>query len=294
MCTKQKRVLSKPFELIVQVILFNEIFYVFSLLVHHEHADLKHILGRLIPANWFVILYIILYFVSPFLNIAIQKVEESGIFKKFVVTLLLLFSVYPTLVDILGEVTHKEYFGLSSIGMYGSQWGYSIINFSLMYVIGAYLRMHSDMNSIWKDVGRIFFGTVVLTIWAFVNNKIGFATERSAWEYCNPLVIFMAVEIFRVFSQIDIGHRMLINKLAGASFTVYLLHEHFLKFLRIPYFVSTTPLIMMLHIVVSVIFIYIICTGIYICYSKTIQWILKTIYRKVPTFEKDIFENEWR
>ena len=128
-------------------------------------------MGRLIPANWFVILYITLYFVSPFLNVVIQKVEESGIFKKFVVTLLLLFSVYPTLVDIWGEVTHKEYIGLSSIGMYGSQWGYSIVNFSLMYIMGAYLRVHPDLNSNMKHVIRILFGVAVLTIWAFINNK---------------------------------------------------------------------------------------------------------------------------
>jgi len=290
MCTKQKRALSKPFELIVQVILFNEFFYVFSLLVHHEHADIKHILGRLIPANWFVILYITLYFISPFLNVVIQKVEENGIFKKFVVTLLLLFSVYPTFVDVLGEFTHKEYIGLSSVGMYGSQWGYSIINFSLMYIIGAYLRMYPDKNNIAKNIARIYFGVVVLTIWAFVNNKTGFATERSAWEYCNPLVIFMAVEIFRTFSQIEMGNRKGINKMAGASFTVYLLHNRFLKFLQIPYFVSKSFLLMILHIIISVMLIYIICTIIDICYSRTILWMLRAIWKKIPIFKKDIFE----
>ncbi len=292
MCTKQKRALDKPFELLVQVILFNEIFYILSVLVHHEHADMKHILGRLIPANWFVILYIALYFISPFLNMVIQKVEESGTFKKFVVILVLLFSVYPTLVDVLGEVTHKEYIGLSSIGMYGSQWGYSIVNFSLMYIIGAYLRVHLDMNSSnIKNGVRIFGGVVVLTIWAIINNKTGFATERSAWEYCNPLVIFIAIEIFRMFSKINVTHRVLINELAGASFTVYLLHNRFLKFLQIPYFVSKISVIMILHIAISVLLIYIVCTVIYICYSRTILWTMKIIYNKVPIFKKDIFES---
>lgn len=282
--------MSKPFELIVQVILFNELFYVFSLLVHHEHADIKHILGRLIPANWFVTLYITLYFISPFLNLVIQKVEENGIFKKFVVTLLLLFSVYPTFVDILGEFTHKEYIGLSSIGMYGSQWGYSIINFSLMYIIGTYLRMYPDKNSIAKNVVRILFCVAVLTIWAFVNNKTGFATERSAWEYCNPLVIFMAVEIFRMFSKIDMGNRIGINKLAGASFTVYLLHNHFLKYLRIPYFVSQNSLLMILHIIISVMLIYMMCSVIDVCYNGTILRLLRSIWNKIPIFKKDILK----
>ena len=138
MYTKQKRTLDKPFELLVQVILFGEIFYLLLLLVQHEPFKINDFFKRLIPSNWFVILYITIYFVSPFLNLAIQKIEEEGLLTKFMVILIFLFSIYPTCVDVLGEITRKEYVGLSSIGMYGSQWGYSIINFSLMYIIGAY------------------------------------------------------------------------------------------------------------------------------------------------------------
>ena len=137
MYTKQKRTLDKPFELLVQVILFGEIFYLLLLLVQHEPFKINDFFKRLIPSNWFVILYITIYFVSPFLNLAIQKIEEEGLLTKFMVILIFLFSIYPTCVDVLGEITRKEYVGLSSIGMYGSQWGYSIINFSLMYIIGA-------------------------------------------------------------------------------------------------------------------------------------------------------------
>ena len=32
--------------------------------------------------------------------------------------------------------------GLSTIGMYGSQYGYTIINFVLVYFVGAYLRVN--------------------------------------------------------------------------------------------------------------------------------------------------------
>lgn len=121
MCERQKRTLAKPFELLVQVVLFNELLYFASTILHHESISIKHIIGRLIPANWFVILYITLYLISPFLNIVVQKAESVNALKKLIITLVLLFSVYPTLADMLGEVSHKEYMGLSSIGMYGSQ-----------------------------------------------------------------------------------------------------------------------------------------------------------------------------
>lgn len=294
MYTKQKRTLDKPFELLVQVILFGEIFYLLLLLVQHEPFKINDFLKRLIPSNWFVILYITIYFVSPFLNLAIQKIKEDGLLTKFMVILILLFSIYPTCVDALGEITRKEYVGLSSIGMYGSQLGYSIINFSLMYIIGAYLRKNPDTDSNIKHIARILMVAAILTVWAFINDRTGFSTERSAWEYCNPLVIYMAVEIFRLFSNIDIGQKRFINRFAEASFTVYLLHNKFLKFLRIPQFVLKMPIIMLLHILISVLLIYTVCVVIYYAYSKSIPPILNSLYNKFPVFKKGILENEWR
>lgn len=294
MCTKLERTLDKPFELLIQVILFNECFYLVSVFMHHKPINAKHIFGRLVPGNWFVILYITLYIVSPFLNMIIEKIENCGMFKRGVTILILLFSVYPTLVDVLAELTHKQYVGLSSVGMYGSQWGYSIVNFCLMYMIGAYLRLHPDMSGRAKHGVRIFVGVIVLTAWALVNNKIGFETERTAWEYCNPLVIFMAVEIFKMFSKINIGQRKLINQLAKATFIVYLMHNKFLKFLHIPQFVSEMPIVMILHIIISVLIIYAICMIVYLGYNKSIAKILRIIYNRFPILKKDIFKEEWR
>ena len=44
-------VLHKPFELLVQVILFGEIFYLLLLLVQHEPFKINDFLKRLIPSN---------------------------------------------------------------------------------------------------------------------------------------------------------------------------------------------------------------------------------------------------
>ena len=98
MCTKSKRTLDKPFELLIQVVLFSELFYFLSVFMHHKQVNVKHVLGGLVPANWFVILYITLYVVSPFFNMVIEKIESNGMFKRCVAILVLLFSVYPTLV----------------------------------------------------------------------------------------------------------------------------------------------------------------------------------------------------
>lgn len=41
----------------------------------------------------------------------------------------LLFPVYPTIVEVLEEVTGEIFKGLSSIGLNGSNAGYTIVNF---------------------------------------------------------------------------------------------------------------------------------------------------------------------
>lgn len=293
MCERQKRTLAKPFELLVQVVLFNELLYFASTIVHHESISIKHMIGRLIPANWFVILYITLYLISPFLNMVIQKAESANTLDKLIIISVLLFSVYPTMVDMLEEVSHKEYMGLSSVGAYGSQWGYSIVNFSVMYMIGAYLRKRPQMGKDrQKHIISFFVAAFILTIWAVINDKIGFFTERSAWEYCNPLVIFMAVEAFCIFQEIDMGCHKQINQMAKASFTVYLLHFSFFKFLKIPYCVMKNPFIMLLHIIASVGMIYLVCVVVYKIYNKGMAHILNVLYKKLPLFKKDIF-TEW-
>ena len=53
----------------------------------------------------------------------------------------------------------------------------------------------------------LFLGICILicVVWARVNDKTGFYTERSAWEYCNPVVIGEAILLFCLFSKIHIG-----------------------------------------------------------------------------------------
>lgn len=288
MCERQKRTLSKPFELLMQVVLFNELLYFASTMVHHESISIKHIIGRLIPANWFVILYITIYLISPFLNMVICKMESPEKFEKFVRLLVLLFSVYPTLVDILCVVTHKEFLGLSSIGMYGSQWGYTIVNFSVMYVIGAYLRKQSDNVCVKKHVIRFLTLAIVLTVWAIIGSKFNVDTGRNAWEYCNPLVILMAIEAFQIFRKINIGCNRVINHFAKASFTVYLLHAYLFRFLSIPQFVTKSAVVMILHMMICVSLIYLICSLVHEIYNKMTAPIFEMLFEKT-VFKRELF-----
>ena len=80
-----------------------------------------------------------------------------------------------------------------------------------------------------------------------------------------------------------VGSSKIINRFAKASFTVYILHIMFLKYIRIPEFCSNNALIMIIHIVISAIIIYGICWIIYECYHFAKRWLLKLL-NKVMSF----------
>ena len=122
-----KRDLIKPLHLILQVIVFNEMHY-FAKCLQVGHFSVIKFINNFIPTNWFVIIYCALYVCSPFINIVIKNLSKQH-YKLLIKILIVTFSIYPTLVDLLEEILQRNFYGLSTVGMYGSQYGYTIINF---------------------------------------------------------------------------------------------------------------------------------------------------------------------
>ena len=111
----QNRKTIKVVELIIQVIVFREAFYVMSTLLNKEPLSLKEFLINLLPVNYFVILYGVLYIISPYINILLDHLSRDAL-KKFLVVVLLLFSVWPVTVDIIETIYDNQLNGVSSIG----------------------------------------------------------------------------------------------------------------------------------------------------------------------------------
>ena len=270
-CHSRQTSFQKPVRLLLQTMLFS---FGYTLLIGIVKSDLliTNLIDSLIPANFFVILYITVYLLSPYLNLLYEKMDG-----RFIIILLMLFSIEPTIVDILTQITKREWLGLSTIGMYGSQWGYQICNFILMYFIGMYIE--KNMESIKKNNTHLVFygmvGTVVaIFVCACVSRKIGF-DRTIAWNYCNPLVIVEAIFAFVLFSRIEIGTVKWINKLASASFGVYLLHGYFLPHIKISWAVSQNFFVMLMHIILSSIGIYLICFLVNSIYDYLYRYIFR-------------------
>ena len=139
LCESKKRSLWKPIKLLIQVMIFRAVLYLLNTVLQSESFSVKSALASLIPANYFVILYCVVYLLSPYINVMLERLSEKNS-RVLVMLSICLFSVYPTMVDVLGEIRGEQFIGLSSIGMYGSQWGYNAVNFTLMYLLGASLK----------------------------------------------------------------------------------------------------------------------------------------------------------
>lgn len=283
MCESKKKSLWKPIELLIQVMTFHEAIYLLKVILGLEIFSVKSALVTLIPANYFVILYCAVYFLSPYINVMLDRLSNKS-FRVLVAISICLFSIYPTMVDVVGEIRGNYVIGLSTIGMYGSQWGYNIVNFMLMYLLGAYIKRENAKAlkwNTWKLTALLFLDILLIVAWARVNDNIGYFIERSSWEYCNPLVIFAAVISFILFFRIKIGVNKVINRLAAGAFTVFLLHNDLLPFLQIERFVTGNVVVMILHIFLSVALIYAICWMVYIVYYRISRPIFQMLYGKI-------------
>ena len=288
-----RRTILKPIELIVQVILFSLGLYIVQMLIENKGFDLKELITRIIPANYFVILYCALYLVSPMYNLAINNLNKKCL-KNALIILIIIFSVWPTLVDLFSEFTNHEWIGFSTVGMYGSQWGYSFVNFSLMYFIGGYIYKVKEGSSGGRiPIKNLCLGLslslAIMTLWSFLNDRIGYFTEKSSWEYCNPFVILTASCLFVLFLHVKLKPNKIINELSKDAFSVFLLQNIFLTRINIGKYVIQNIVVMLLHICGTCIGIYLVCWIVYKIYSLIMDPIWRGIRKKFPIMNKNIY-----
>lgn len=284
MFKKQTRVISKPIKLIFEVIFFSLVFYGINILLKNDSFSFLSLMYHCLPANYFVILYVTLYFISPYINIVLMHLNEKEI-KKMLVIILMLFSVYPSFLELFNEITNTQILGLSTIGMYGSQYGYTIVNFVLLYIIGAYLNILNDKypNKM-KCLFIYLLSAMCIFFWYKLGLFLGKDTSKSALSYFNPFCILSAVSVFMLFKQIKMKNNVVLNYFAKASFIVFLVHTYFLNYAHIDSIVDKSSLSMMFHLVCTAILIYISGVFVYTIYiygTKIILTFFKYLKNRV-------------
>jgi len=250
----QKRSAVKAAELLLQVITFR---LVPSLYLCLKDGVWTRLLGALLPVNYFVIFYVVLYLLSPYLNVLLCRLEKYQL-RRLLILLVVLFCVYPTVVSIL-ELKVGALNGLSSITFQGSANGYSIVQFVLMYCIGAGLRLLDVRMK--KRMALLGYGVCAVLLYAW-----SLAEHDVAWSYCNPLIVAEAVFLFLLFCDLKFSNRV-INHLAKAAFTCFLFHDLLLEYFAIAKAVSANAVLLPLHMLFTAGTIYLISWLVYLVWE---------------------------
>lgn len=275
-----KRRISKVVELILQVIVFNFAGFLGGIVLLDKPFTIERFAVNFLPVNYFVVLYITLYVLSPFINKLVDNLNRNS-FGKLILLATILFSIWTIAVDYLENITNTIFEGLSTIGAYGSQYGYTIVNFILVYLIGAYIRRYGI--KIEKRMLLILgLLSIALLSWmALAEHRHGLPTIAT-WNYNHPLVIFLPVVVLLLFLNYDFNNKC-INELAKASFTCFLFHGHLIQRVHIDQYVNKSLAELVIHQVAVSVGIYFISYLVYKIYDIGSGWFIRMI---TPTLDK--------
>ena len=257
-----ERDLLKPLELLSQLVTFELLFFCVRELPKGGVFTLDRLLKYFVPSYWFVFVYIALYLISPYVNLAWDRLSSRGR-KRLLALVLGLFSFWPMLLEAGTVLTGTDLNGWSTVGLYGAQSGYTIVQFMMLYLIGMHLRDLSETRfteeaPLWKPLLLLTANAALLIVWTFFEKRVlaGSGSWGLAWKYLNPLVISEAALFFETFRRLRMKNSRIINSLAAASFPAYLIHINLLPYLHIDQAVQGSGLRMAAHLLLSVLAVY--------------------------------------
>lgn len=161
---------------------------------------------------WFITSYLCLSLLIPFLNRIIEDLDEMT-YRKLLIVFTVLSPVYSSIGD-----TRQTLCDLS-IGIY-------------YYLLWGYLSRHPG-NRIEKNCKKIFFSVLLLSTAAACASSYIFSSMGkqavglpTIYGRASFIQVVLAVSLFYVFKNMEVGSSRVINFLAKPMLGVYLIHEN--------------------------------------------------------------------
>lgn len=218
--------IKKILKLWGQVLFYSISIYLILLFTNAIDFNIKDMILSFMPIitkqYWFITVYILLYILSPFLNIMINNLSKKQ-FKNLIVILLFVFCICTTFLDlnyILDSTT-----------------GYGIIWFVCLYFIGAYVRLYynkENKNNTYNLL--IYLGITIITILSrliitYIFDRFNFSiVDKLRFYQYNSITTFISsLFLFLYFKNLNIKDNVLkdcILKVAPFTLGVYLIHDH--------------------------------------------------------------------
>lgn len=165
---------------------------------------------------WFVTTYIIIILLSPAINYLLKKVDSP---KKILVFFFCVAAFY--LANFAGKLAGIG-FGFDLIS------SHRLLTYSITYSVGALFALHPPNISFCKRLLLLFLAGSCLVAWRVVMLHLINIRGYDLWviDDRDIFVFLVACSLFLLFSGLTIKNNAIVNKIAGATFAVYLIHEN--------------------------------------------------------------------
>lgn len=274
---------KNPFKLKkLLLIILETIFYSFSIfiilvLLGKETFTIKLLIHNIFPISyqiyWFITAYVILYILIPYLNKLLNSCDKKHL--SLLVIIIFIFSLINTLNNRLYYVNE-------------------LIQIVMFYILGAYLKKHEPSILSKKKNNIIILLTTILIMMTsviiidLIKLKIPSLSIPSDYLYGRTKItsILFSISIFLLIKKSKPINIKPINILASATLGVYLIHENpsminilWNDILHISKYAHSQALIV--HMIISVIIIYFVCSIIDIIRQHTIEKLICALYNKL-------------
>ena len=260
---KHKRIVDILVTTLFYALVITAVFYIFNL-YDFRYLGKRIIINSIFPAlvnsNWYVTCYTFLFFLIPYLNHFINSIEKDK-FKKMLIVLFILMSILPNIFHL------TDFFIVHD--------GYSPIWLIYLYLIGAYIGKYVDIKKIKtssllvKITSCIVIAFILNVLVRLITPKIYGSLMWPQWfiNYISPFNLIASIYIVMLFYKISIKNISLskiITFLGISSFSVYIIHTHYLVYeypLKLAFYdVGQYNFIIIISIIILLmIVIYLIC-----------------------------------
>lgn len=253
MIGKQHVKLRKAINLLTITSFYGLLFYIVNAVVQvylgsYTGIGLKGLASAIVPlhgSKWFVGSYVVLYLLSPFVNMVLNQLSK-GKFEQLLFIVIISFSIVPTVLPIVSF----------------NDKGYGVLSFIMFYSVGAYIRLHfTGKVSKWLYLSVYILSATCTFV---LGLKLGMGSF--VWNYNTVFNLVGAVSLFQFFSNLSFKSKA-VNYLATFTFPIYIIHTDFSlrdmifrKVLQTQNYWNSNGFL--LHMLVSVVLLFLSCVVI--------------------------------
>lgn len=225
----------------------------YALGIHPEYKELLASLPLIGKSYDFIAGYLVLFFLSPFLNRLTRQLNNKS-HKKLAIGLFTLFCL-------MAPIIYNQYLMVNK--------GYSFAWFVCIFLIISYVRKYVQWDKFsWKFYLIVFVILTLIGTLARCLPSFGITLYISKGHYNGPIVFLSAISCFLLFSSITIKRkkgRDLIQFFVPLSVAVFFIHanmfiEQWFKSLAFYTFINEKTLLYVISVPLIAIIVYIVCT----------------------------------